>query len=319
MEGNSELLNKARQVTGQVSHAVLGKEREIREVFLTFLAGGHVLLNDIPGVGKTTLALALSKAMALEFGRVQFTPDVMPSDLTGFSVFHREDSQFVYHPGSVFCNLLLADEINRTSPKTQSALLEVMQEGRVTVDGVTREVPKPFLVIATQNPSGSSGTQILPDSQMDRFMTGLSIGYPAFDDELELVLTTGSDSRLDEVSCVMSQEELIEAQHEVQDVFLKETVARYLVQLVRATRESQYLELGASPRAAIALSSMAKACAWFDGRNYVTPSDVAEQLPYVLSHRIRLNSAAKIEKRDPRKILEDILNATARPPIGIRR
>ena len=188
-------LDTVRQVLAQVNQVILGKREEIREVILAFLANGHVLLEDIPGVGKTTLALAFSRTMLLDYKRIQFTPDVLPSDLTGFSIYRREEEKFVYQPGSVFCNLLLADEINRTSPKTQSALLEVMEERKVTAEGVTREVPAPFLVIATQNPSGSSGTQSLPEAQVDRFMVNLSIGYPDFDSELAMAMGITDKSR----------------------------------------------------------------------------------------------------------------------------
>lgn len=316
MERNPLLLQKAKLVTAQVEQAVLGKEREIREVFL---AGGHVLLTDIPGVGKTTLALAFSKALALECRRVQFTPDVMPSDLTGFSVYRREDSCFVYHPGSVFCNLLLADEINRTSPKTQSALLEVMEEGRVSVDGVTREVPKPFLVIATQNPAGSAGTQLLPEAQVDRFMITMTMGYPAFEDELQMALEAEAQGRFARVGCVMEKEELMTMQTEIHQVCLRENVARYIVRLVTATREHPYLEQGASPRATLALVKMAKAAAWYAGRMYVMPADVAEQFSYVLSHRVFPNAAARMEGHTREQILSDILRTEKRPPMEGRR
>lgn len=194
---------KAREVVEQVSRVILGKKREVEEALLVFLAGGHILLEDIPGVGKTTMALAFSKAMRLEYKRVQFTPDVMPSDLTGFSIYRREEEKFVYQPGSVFCNLLLADEINRTSPKTQSALLEVMEERRCTVEGITRQVPDPFLVIATQNPLGSVGTQYLPEAQMDRFMVTMTLGYPDFDSELFMAMSVGRADRLDQVQPVL--------------------------------------------------------------------------------------------------------------------
>ena len=203
------------RVLEQVDQVILGKERENREILLAFLAGGNVLLEDIPGVGKTTLALAFSRAMGLEHRRVQFTPDVLPSDLTGFSIYRRETETFVYQPGSVFCNLLLADELNRTSPKTQSALLEVMEEGQVTVEGVTRAVPKPFLVIATQNPAGTAGTQPLPEAQVDRFLISLSLGYPDPQSELSLALSPMGKERLAQVVPVMEGKELLALQREV--------------------------------------------------------------------------------------------------------
>ena len=249
----------------------------MEEVFLAFLAGGHVLLEDIPGVGKTTLAMAFSRSLGLECRRVQFTPDVLPSDLTGFSIYRKEEEKFVFQPGSVFCNLLLADEINRTSPKTQSALLEVMEEHRVSTEGVTREVPEPFLVIATQNPSGTAGTQFLPEAQTDRFMIRLSMGYPDFEEELQIAMETDGTRKTDRLHTVIGKEEFLALQEEVQQVYLKEDVGRYLTGLIRATREHPALERGASPRATTALVKMAKAEAWMRGRDYVTPADVKKQ------------------------------------------
>lgn len=237
----------ARDVIGQVEQVILGKEDRIREIMTAFLAGGHVLLEDIPGVGKTTLAMAFSRAMGLSYRRVQFTPDVLPSDLTGFSIYRREEEKFVYQPGSVFCNLLLADEINRTSPKTQSALLEVMEERRVTVDGVTREVPAPFLVIDTQNPAGSTGTQYLPEAQVDRFMVSLSLGYPDFESELAMAKSISAEDRLEKVETVLDDWTLLKMQEEIHDVFVRDRVYAYILELIRATRENPHFERGASP------------------------------------------------------------------------
>lgn len=250
MENHLETVQK---VLNQVNRVILGKEEEIREVMLAFLAKGHVILEDIPGVGKTTLAVAFSRTMLLDYKRVQFTPDVLPSDLTGFSIYRREEEKFVYQPGSIFCNLLLADEINRTSPKTQSALLEVMEERKVTVEGVTREVPSPLLVIATQNPSGSAGTQYLPEAQMDRFMVNLSIGYPDFESELAMAMGITDKNRLDGLKPVMNGEQLLGIQKEVCGVYISEPVYRYIVGLVRTSRENPHLERGGSPRATIDL------------------------------------------------------------------
>ena len=254
-----QLAERAQEVIRQVNQVILGKENEIREVMLAFLANGHVLLEDIPGVGKTTLAIAFSRAMELQYKRVQFTPDVMPSDLTGFSVYRREEEKFIYQPGSVFCNLLLADEINRTSPKTQSALLEVMEERRCTVEGVTREVPRPFLVIATQNPSGTAGTQYLPEAQVDRFMVTLTLGYPDFESELAMAMSVGETEKLERIRPVLDGKILQEMQKQIHDVYMGEAVYRYLLSLVTATRVHPHLERGASPRATIALVRMAKA------------------------------------------------------------
>ena len=279
-------IEKAREAATQVSKIILGKEDKVREILLAFLAGGHIMLEDIPGVGKTTLALAFSKVLGLECNRVQFTPDVMPSDLTGFSIYRKEEEKFVYQPGSVFCNLLLADEINRTSPKTQSALLEVMEERKVTAEGVTREVPKPFLVIATQNPFGSAGTQYLPDSQIDRFMISMTIGYPDFESELKMAKEIDSAEKQEILKPVLSRDELIKLQSEILKIYISDEIYKYILSLVTATRDHKHLDKGAGPRATIALVKMTKAAAWLDGRNFVTPADVLEQLPYVLRHRI---------------------------------
>lgn len=240
----SALYPAVQQVLEQVNRVILGKSEEIREIMTTFLANGHVLLEDIPGVGKTTIAVAFSRAMGLDYKRVQFTPDVLPSDLTGFSVYRREEERFVYQPGSVFCNLLLADEINRTSPKTQSALLEVMEERRVTVDGVTREVPAPFLVIATQNPAGTAGTQYLPDAQVDRFMVSMSIGYPDYESELSMAKGVGPEEKYKTIQPSLSGERLLEIQKEVAQGYLSDAVCKYLLQLVRATRSHPSVERG---------------------------------------------------------------------------
>lgn len=314
-----EWRNLIETVTKQVGQVILGKEQEIREIMLAFLANGHVLLEDIPGVGKTTLALAFSKSMQLDYKRIQFTPDVLPSDLTGFSIYRREEERFVYQEGSVFCNLLLADEINRTSPKTQSALLEVMEERRVTVEGVTRSVPEPFLVIATQNPQGSAGTQLLPEAQVDRFMVSLSVGYPDYDSELAMVLGVREKSRVEDIVSVLQGDTLRDIQNAVDQVYLKENVGDYIVRLVRATREHPELSCGGSPRASIALVRMSRAAAFLNGRDYVIPSDVEEQFPYIIRHRITLDSAARMNGRTKDAVIGEILQQTRRPSMGIRR
>ena len=311
-----ERLAAVQKVMEQVNRVILGKQAEVREIMLAFLADGHVLLEDIPGVGKTTLALAFSRAMQLDYRRIQFTPDVLPSDLTGFSIYRRDQEKFVYQEGSVFCNLLLADEINRTSPKTQSALLEVMEERRVTVEGVTRSVPDPFLVIATQNPAGAAGTQRLPEAQVDRFMVSLSVGYPDFDSELSLAMGISETSRLEGIEPVLGGEGLREIQCEICSVYLKESVARYLVELIRATRNHPALERGGSPRATIALVRMARASAWLDGRSFVTPNDVAAQLPYVIRHRIRRKNTVRMEHTEKESIIREVLASVKKPPVG---
>ncbi|MCI8859722.1 MAG: MoxR family ATPase [Lachnospiraceae bacterium] len=307
---------RAGEVVAQVSQVILGKEQEIKELMLAILSNGHILLEDIPGVGKTTLALAFSKALDLEYKRVQFTPDVMPSDLTGFSIYRREEERFVYQQGSVFCNLLLADEINRTSPKTQSALLEVMEEYKVTVEGVTREVPKPFFVIATQNPYGSSGTQLLPEAQVDRFMISMTLGYPDFEHELSMAMSVGEASHLDLIDSKLGREALLDMQKEIHNVYMKPEVYRYLLELVTATRVHPGVKRGASPRATIALVKMAKAAAWFEGRDYVVPHDVRTQFPYVVSHRVLFHGISGSGHQERERLIEEIAEEISKPLIG---
>lgn len=267
----------------------------------------------MPGVGKTTLALAFSRVLSLDMKRVQCTPDVMPSDITGFAMYRQDAGEFVLRKGSVFCNLFLADELNRTSPKTQSALLETMEEKQVTVDGETYELPVPFLVIATQNPYGSSGTLPLPLSELDRFMASLSMGYPDFANEVKLVMEAGSASRAEAAVGVMTAEEFAQAQNEVQQVYIKDVVAEYLLRLITVTRESAGVDYPASPRAAISLAKLAKASAYLAGRDYVTPRDVREQFAYAVGHRIFEPS---VEGRDADmrdRIVKEILEAVKEP------
>ena len=254
-----EMGKKAHLVMDEVKKVIIGKDECIEKVMGAILARGHVLLEDVPGVGKTEMALAFSRAMGIQSNRVQFTPDVMPSDITGFSMYQKETENFVYYPGAAMCNLLLADEINRTSPKTQSALLEVMEEGNVTVDGITREVPKPFIVIATQNPIGFFGTQRLPEAQMDRFLICISIGYPAVEDEIEMLKSRHNEEPLDGVRAIINGGELLEMQDKVENIFIHDDVYRYIVRLAAKTREHSLLELGISPRGALAVGRMARA------------------------------------------------------------
>ncbi len=312
-------VEKAHNVLNEVNKAVLGKKTEVAEIMTAFLANGHVLLEDIPGVGKTTLATAFSKAMGLESRRVQFTPDVMPSDLTGFSVYRREEEKFVYQEGSIFCNILLADEINRTSPKTQSALLEVMEERKVSVDGVTRDAPSPFLVIATQNPSGTAGTQLLPEAQIDRFMITLTLGYPDYLSELEIARTAGSGSRNDNIQPVITKEDFLTMQQQIHETYIKDIVYDYIIKLISATRNHPYIERGASPRATIALVKTSKAYAWLQGRDYVVPADIIAQLPFVLFHRMTLNMSARMSGSKRQDILADILKRVPQPYLGAKQ
>ncbi len=303
------------QVLEQVGGVILGKQEAAVEILAALLADGHVLLEDIPGVGKTTLAVSFARLMNLETRRVQFTPDVLPSDLTGFSVYRRETERFVYQPGSVFCNLLLADEINRTSPKTQSALLEVMEERQVTVEGVTRPVPDPFFVIATQNPAGAVGTQLLPAAQMDRFLICTAVGYPDFESETKMAVRAGEDRAVDGLSPCMTLEQLRAIRSEVRGVFVSEEVAAYIVRLVSETRADRSFESGASPRATLALSRMARATAWLHGRNFVAPSDVEEQFLPCTRHRVQLSVRARMENRTRDEALSAVLARVERPAL----
>ncbi|MFV0393447.1 MAG: AAA family ATPase [Coprobacillaceae bacterium] len=311
---------KVIKMMGEVNRIILGKEELIEQVTAAFLASGHVLLEDVPGVGKTTMALAFSKAMGLESGRIQFTPDVLPSDLTGFYIYRKDIDEFVYKQGSVFCNLLLADEINRTSPKTQSALLEVMEEQQVTVDGVTKEVPNPFLVIATQNPLGSAGTQMLPSAQIDRFMICTTMGYPDFKSEIEIAKGMDSSTKIDKLDSVFSIEDFLEMQQEVQKIYIDDIVYDdivydYIVRLVTATRENPQIKEGASPRATISLVKMTQAICWLQGKEFVSPNDVAKQFKAVVQHRIELNINAQVKSLDKDTVINEIIENVEKPKI----
>ncbi|MBP3633476.1 MAG: MoxR family ATPase [Oscillospiraceae bacterium] len=301
------------QIVGEVKKVIVGKDRVLLWVLTTILAKGHILLEDIPGVGKTTMALAFSKALGLDYGRVQFTPDVLPSDITGYSVYQKETGKMVYQPGAVLTNVFLADELNRATSRTQSALLEAMEEGQVTVDGQSHALPQPFFVIATQNPTGASGTQLLPDSQMDRFAIRLSIGYPAPDDERDMVLKRQHGNPLEQVQQVITRQELIALQKQVEDVYIKPQVVEYMVSLVAATRKDPMILRGASPRATLSMASMAKAMALLKGRDYVTPDDVQTVFPDVIAHRLLLAPEAEARRITEKKLLQEILKKTPAP------
>ncbi len=289
-----------------VNHVIIGKEEVVKKVWMTILSQGHVLLEDVPGVGKTTMALAFSKALGMDYKRIQFTPDVMPSDVVGFYFYDKEVGKFVYRPGAVMTNLLLADEINRTSSRTQSALLEVMEEGQVTVDGVTHEVPDPFFVIATQNPVGSSGTQMLPEAQLDRFMVMLSMGYPSIKEEISLMKDRGRRNPLEDVGQVIDSAELIQMQKEVNEIYTSPLIYEYVAMLSDATRNHEMIQLGVSPRGSLALCRMAKAGAYLAGRDYVIPEDVQSVVVDVFRHRIILKSRARLSSNNTADLLHDI-------------
>lgn len=302
------MAEKMDALRGEINQVVKGKGNVVDKVLCAMLAGGHILLEDIPGVGKTTLAMTIAKTMALSYRRVQFTPDVLPSDIVGFSMFNAQSKEFEYKEGAIFANLFLADEINRTSPKTQSALLEAMEEEKVTVDGMEHRLPNPFTVIATENPVGSSGTQMLPESQLDRFMVCLSMGYPAHEDAVSILKNDGAKP-LAQVREIVSVEEWQQLKQLAENCFVSDEMYDYVVKLTEATRESQYVLLGASPRASIALLRMAKAMAVMKGRKFVVPEDVRDVFYDVFAHRIKLATKAKAEGMTVIEVLMQVFDS----------
>lgn len=300
-------------ILNEITGIVIGKNTVVVKMLMSFLAGGHVLLEDIPGVGKTTLAMAFARSMDLTANRVQFTPDVMPSDITGFTVYNKKTEQFEYKPGAAFCNLFLADEINRTSSKTQSALLELMEEGQVTVDAVTRSVPDPFIVIATQNPVGTVGTQMLPESQMDRFMVSMSMGYPSKEDEEKILQNKAAGAPLSRVRKIVDVKEVLAMRRAVENIFVDKKINTYIVELVAKTRTCPHLALGASPRGSIAVLRMARACALLNGRSYVLPDDVQYVFADCICHRLILTSKARVGGVTANKLVRDFLRETPVP------
>ena len=303
------------QLIDEIKKVIHGKDNVIKSVLATILAGGHVLLEDIPGVGKTTLAVAFSKALSLTYARVQFTPDVLPSDLMGFNLYDRESGTFRFQEGSIYTNLFLADEINRTSPKTQSALLEVMEERHVTVEGNLHEVPNPFFVIATQNPFGSSGTQKLPESQLDRFMTCLTMGYPAHDAAID-VLKGDSRNDLNDVKAIINADTLLSMQKEVQSLHVDESIYDYVVSITEATRSDNHYVLGLSPRGSIAILQMSKANAYLNGRDFIIPEDIEDIFLSVSKHRIRLTPQSIAAGDNLESVLMDTLRSVKQPKVN---
>ncbi len=303
----------AQQILNQVRSVVVGKDTTLLWVLAAILARGHILLEDIPGVGKTTMALAFSRTLDLNYSRVQFTPDVLPSDVTGYSVLDQQTGKMTYQPGAVLCNLFLADELNRATSRTQSALLEAMEEGQVTVDGVSHVLPKPFVVIATQNPTGAAGTQLLPDSQMDRFTVRLSLGYPTPKDEIAMILNRQNGNPLDQLMPLMTRENLIAMQDAVAQTYMNEAVVGYIVDLITATRTNAMIERGASPRATLSVTAMAKAVARLRGRDYVTPADVREVFVHTIAHRLILSPLAQSQEKTAEQVLRSILDTTPAP------
>ena len=308
----SEVVASVHQILDQVRRVVTGKDEALLWVLAALLSGGHILLEDVPGVGKTTMALSFARALDLEYGRVQFTPDVLPSDVTGYSV-PDGGGNMTYRPGGILCNLFLADELNRATSRTQSALLEAMEEGQVTVDGVSHPIPQPFIVFATQNPTGAAGTQLLPDSQMDRFTVRLSIGYPAPEDERNMVLARQGVNPLQTVCQVLSRDELIAMQDEAAAVYIKTELIDYIVALIDATRKHPMILRGASPRATLSLTAMAKAVAYVQRRDYVVPKDIQVTFPQVIAHRLLLAPEAGARQITPEQLLDEILHQVPSP------
>ncbi len=305
--------NETAHILAEIERVIVGKSDTIKKVLTAILSDGHILLEDVPGVGKTTLALCFSKALGLDYRRIQFTADTMPSDVTGFSVFSKSENKFVYQQGPVVTNLLLADEINRTSSKTQAALLEVMEEKKVTVDGETHNLPDPFIVIATQNPVGSAGTQLLPQSQLDRFMVKLKIGYPDFESQVNLLKDRHIQNPLDYVKTVVSREELSSMRQAVKKVYISDEIYEYITSLAIASSENKHLELGVSPRGSLAVCRFAKAHAYLQNRDYVIPTDIKQIYSDVCAHRVVLNRKAKIAGLTASQIIDEILNDVSMP------
>lgn len=303
-------------IVNEVKKAISGKDHIIAQTLTAILAGGHILMEDVPGVGKTTMALAFSKTMGLDYGRVQFTPDVLPSDITGFSLYDKNTDTMKYQAGSIFHNLFLADELNRASSRTQSALLEAMEESKVTVDGNTYLLPNPFIVIATQNPAGSSGTSLLPDSQVDRFMIRVSMGYPSASAEKALIEARKNGvNPLDSVRPVCDINTILQMQRDVNCVFVHEKIIDYIVVLINKTRGHADLERGGSPRATLSLTSMAKAYAYLSGRNYVVPADIQKVFLPVTVHRLVLTPEAEVNGKNPVEIAQEIIKNVPAPKV----
>ena len=312
------ILEQSKQIIEEVNKAFIGKNDIIEKVLMTIYAGGHILLEDCPGVGKTTLAMAFSKVLGLSSKRVQFTPDTLPSDITGFTMFNRETNKFEYREGAADCQLLLADEINRTSPKTQSALLEIMEEGTITIDSETHMLPAPFICRATQNPLGSAGTQPLPESQLDRFMVSLSIGYPTLENQMKIIRSQRYSNPLLDLKAVTDPHNIIEVQNYLTSVKIADPVLSYAISLCEESRRHSMVDLGISPRGVAALVRMSKANAVLKERNYVIPEDVQNVFCDVCAHRLVLRPQARVEGIDAREILTDIMD-TVKPPAASER
>ncbi|SET39940.1 MoxR-like ATPase [Oceanobacillus limi] len=304
---------KIEKVLENINKVMIGKEEVSTLSLVALLAEGHVLLEDVPGVGKTMLVRTLAKSLDCDFKRIQFTPDLLPSDVTGISIYNPKELEFEFRGGPILGNIVLADEINRTSPKTQSSLLEGMEEHSVTVDGRTIQLQKPFFVMATQNPIEYEGTYPLPEAQLDRFILKLNMGYPSMDEELIMLDRTSKEHPIETIEPVMTKEELVNIQQDVKEVYIDQNVQQYIVNLVRETRNHESIFLGVSPRGSIALMKAAKSFAFIKGRDYVLPDDVKYLAPYVLSHRVILNSEARYDGMTSRELIDSIVKNTYIP------
>jgi len=313
MQQNINYHEKLFNIVNNVERVIIGKREVINLLICAFLCKGHVLIEDVPGVGKTSLASALAKSFSCSFKRIQFTPDVLPSDITGFSMYNQKSGEFEYKEGAIMSNIVLADEINRASPKTQSSLLEVMEENQVTVDGVTYPLEKPFIVLATQNPVEYLGTYPLPEAQMDRFFMRIFVGYPKQEDESQMLLRFKGANPLETLSAVMSTQDLITLQNLVSEIFVSNEVSDYIVNLVRRTRENPNVILGGSPRASLALFKAAQAHAFLNKRNFANPDDVKKMILPTLEHRIFLKPEAKIKNITQNSIVLDALKSVKVP------
>ncbi len=312
----SEIRDIANKVKANISRVIVGKEDVIDLVLVAMMCDGHILFEDVPGIGKTTLAKSIAKSVGCTFRRIQFTPDVMPSDVTGINFYNQKAGEFEFRPGPIQANIVLADEINRATPRTQSSLLEAMEERQVTVEGVTLQLPAPFLVIATQNPIELEGTFPLPEAQLDRFFMRVKLGYPSAEEEDAILLRFEEGSPLTDLQPVTTDEELVRLSRLVPRIFCEDSVRRYMVSLVQATRHHAAYELGASPRGSMGLFKGARALAAVRGRDYVLPDDVKFLAPYVLTHRAILNSQSRLRGRDAAGVLEEIIESVAVPVAG---